>query len=365
MRRIMFCCLLLLCTTAIFIHGCSSKKKQPAVRPVPVVVAVAVQKTIPVQINAIGSVEAFQAISVRSQITGLIAKVHFKEGQDVKKGDLLLEIDCRPNVEALRQAEANLVRDKAQAKYAEQEVVRYADLVKKDYVAKEQYDQFQANFAALEATVKADEAMVQNNKVQVQYCSIYSPIDGRTGKLEVDQGNILKANDIEVFTINQIQPINVTFAIPEQDLPRVRKYFAQRKLEVDAFIPGEEGPEKGELTFVDNAIDKTTGTITLKGTFANKGKKLLPGQFINVVLTLTTEPDAILIPSQCVDQGQEGQYVYVIGPDSKAEIRTVTAGQVMNGETVILKGIKSGERVVTDGQVRLIPGAVVSIKNSQ
>ncbi|MGD0210569.1 MAG: efflux RND transporter periplasmic adaptor subunit [Desulfomonilia bacterium] len=365
MKRIMFCCVLLLCTTAIFIHGCSSKKKQTAVRPVPVVVAVAVQKTIPVQINAIGSVEAFQAISVRSQITGLITRVLFHEGQDVKKGDLLLEIDCRPNVEALKQAEANLVRDRAQTKYADQEVKRYADLVNKDYVAKEQYEQIQANFAALEATVKADEAFVRNNKLQVQYCSIYSPIDGRTGKLEVDQGNILKANDIEVATINQIQPIQVAFAIPEKDLPRVKKYFAQRKLEVDTLIPGEEGQEKGELTFVDNAIDKTTGTITLKGTFANKGKKLLPGQFVNVVMTLTTEPNAILVPTQSVDQGQEGQYVYVINPDSKAEMRPVTIGQVMNGETVILKGVKAGERVVTDGQVRLIPGSVVSVKNSQ
>ncbi len=365
MRRIMVCGVLLICTTAIFMNGCSSKKKQSAVRPVPVVVAVAVQKTIPVQINAIGSVEAFQAISVRSQITGLITRVLFHEGQDVKKGDLLLEIDCRPNVEALKQAQANLFRDRAQAKYADQEVKRYADLVNKDYVAKEQYDQIQANFAALDATVKADEAIVRNNEVQVQYCSIYSPIDGRTGKLEVDQGNILKANDIEVVTINQIQPINVTFAIPEKDLPRVKKYYAEKKLEVDALLPGEERPERGELTFVDNAVDKTTGTITLKGTFANKEKRLLPGQFINVVLMLTTDPNAILVPSQSVDQGQEGQYVYVIGPDSKAEIRTVTTGQVMNGETVILKGVKAGERVVTDGQVRLIPGAKASIKTTK
>ncbi|HVN70444.1 MAG TPA: efflux RND transporter periplasmic adaptor subunit, partial [Desulfomonilia bacterium] len=308
MRKIVVYGMLLLCITAIFTDACSSKKRQPDPRPVPVVVAAAVQKNIPVQINAIGSVEAFQSISVRSQITGLITKVHFKEGQDVKKGDLLLEIDCRPNIEALSQSEANLLRDRAQAKYAEQQVARYADLVKKDYVAKEQFDQIQANFSALEATVKADEAMVRNNQVQVQYCSIYSPVDGRTGKLEVDQGNIVKANDIEVVTVNQIQPINVTFAVPEKDLPRIKKYYSEKKLEVDTFIPGEEQPEKGELTFVDNAIDKTTGTITLKATFSNKEKKLLPGQFVNVVLVLTTEPNAILVPSQSVNQGQEGQY---------------------------------------------------------
>jgi multidrug efflux system membrane fusion protein len=325
-------------------------------------VAAAVQKTIPVQMNAMGRVEAFQTISVRSQITAQIRKVLFKEGQDVKKGDLLLELDCRTYEAALRQAEANLVRDRAQARYAEEQSRRYADLMKKDYVARELYDQIQANSAALEATVKADEAVVESSRVQMQYCSIYSPIGGRTGSLKVNQGNIVKADDTELLTINQIQPINVAFAIPEKDLPRVKKYIPEKKLEVDAFIPGEDRPEKGELTFVDNAIDAATGTITLKGTFSNKEKRLVPGQFVNVVLTLATEPNSILVPSQGVEQGQTGQYVYVVKPDSTVEMRPVTIGVEIKGETMILKGIKAGERVVTDGQMRLLPGSKVVIK---
>jgi multidrug efflux system membrane fusion protein len=362
MRKIMMWCLLVSFAAATLTSACSPKKQPPANRPVPVIVAAAVQKTIPVQMNAMGTVEAFQTISVRSQITAQIRKVLFKEGQDVKKDDLLLELDCRTIEAALRQAEANLVRDRAHTRYAEEQSRRYADLVKKDYVAQEQYGQIQANFAALEATVKADEAVVESNRVQMQYCSIYSPIGGRTGMLKVNQGNIVKADDTELLTINQIQPINVIFAIPEKDLPRVKKYFTEKKLEVGAFIPGEDRPEKGELTFMDNAIDKTTGTITLKGTFPNKEKRLVPGQFVNVVLTLTTVPDAILVPTQSVEQGQAGQYIYVIRHDSTAEMRPVTIGAEIKGETMILKGIKAGERVVTDGQMRLLPGGKVVIK---
>jgi membrane fusion protein, multidrug efflux system len=362
MRKIMVWCLLVPFAAATLTPACSPKKQPPADRPVPVVVAAAVQKTIPIQMNAMGTVEAFQTISVRSQITAQIRKVLFKEGQDVKRGDLLLELDCRTNEAALRQAEANLVRDRAHARYAEEQSRRYADLVKKDYVARELYDQIQANFAALEATVKADEAIVESSRVQMQYCSIYSPIDGRTGSLKVNQGNIVKADDTELLTINQIQPINVAFAIPEKDLPRVKKYIPEKKIEVDAFIPGEDRPEKGELTFVDNAIDAATGTITLKGTFSNKEKRLVPGQFVNVVLTLATEPNSILVPSQGVEQGQTGQYVYVVKPDSTVEMRPVTIGVEIKGETMILKGIKAGERVVTDGQMRLLPGSKVVIK---
>lgn len=365
MRKITICWVLVLCTAAVFITACSSEKKPPVNRPVPVVVAVAVQKSIPVQMTAMGSVEAFQTISVRSQITAQIRDVLFREGQDVKKGDLLLRLDCRTIEAALSQAQANLARDKAQADYAREQARRYADLVKKDYVAREEYDQVLANAAALEATLKADEALVESNRVQMQYCSIYSPIDGRAGMLKVNQGNIVKADETEIFTINQVQPINAAFAIPEKDLTRVKRYMVEKKLEVDAFIPGEDRPEKGELTFVDNAINTSTGTITLKGTFANQEKRLVPGQFVNVVLTLATEPDAILVPSQGVEQGQAGQYVFVVRPDSTAEIRPVTIGAEIKGETVILKGLKAGERVVTDGQMRLLPGGKVVIKETK
>jgi membrane fusion protein, multidrug efflux system len=365
MRKVVACCVLLLCTAVVFMNACSPKKKPPVNKPVPVMVAVATQKSIPVQMTAMGSVEAFQTISVRTQITAQIAKVFFKEGQEVKKGDLLLTLDCRTNEAALAQAQANLAKDKVQADYAREQSRRYADLIKKDYVAKEQFDQIQANAVALEATLKADEAIVESNRVQMQYCSIYSPIDGRTGMLKVNQGNIVKVNDTEILTINQIQPINVTFAIPEKDLPMVKKYSMEKTLKIEAFIPGEEHPEKGELTFVDNAIDRTTGTITIKGTFANKEKRFVPGQYVNVVLTLTVQPDAVLVPSQGVEQGQTGQYVYVIGPDSTAEMRPVTIGGEIKGETVIVTGLNPGERIVTDGQMRLTPGVKVTMKTSK
>lgn len=364
MRKIMIGWLLVFLALAALMHACSSKKHKPVERPVPVVASVAHRKSVPVQMTAMGSVEAFQTISVRSRITAQIQKVLFREGQDVKKGDLLLELDCRTYEAALRQAQANLGRDKAHARHASEQSRRYADLVKKDYVARELYEQIQANSAALEATVKADEAFVESNRVQMQYCSIHSPIDGRTGMLKVNQGNIIKADDTEILTINQIQPIHVAFAIPEKDLPRVRKYLAEKKLTVSAFIPGEERPETGELSFVDNAIDRTTGTITLKGTFSNRDKRLVPGQYVNVVLTLATVPDAILVPTRSVEQGQAGQYIYVIRPDATVEVRQVSIGQAFDDETVVLKGIKAGERVVTDGQMRLLPGAKVAVKGT-
>jgi len=363
-NRALFCLALMVYGALIFMTSCTSGKNPSANKPVPVVAAVAVQKTIPVQMTAMGSVEAFQSISVRSQITAQISKVNFKEGQDVKKGELLLTLDCRTTEAALAQAEATLAKDRALALYADEQARRYADLLKKDYVAKEQYEQLQASAAALKATVRSDEALVESNRVQIQYCSIYSPIEGRTGMLKVNQGNLVKADDTEILTINQIQPIYVSFAIPEKDLPRVKKHSESAKLTVKAFIPGEENPETGELTFVDNAIDRTTGTITLKGTFANREKHFMPGQFINVVLILASEPDAITVPSQSVEQGQEGPYVYVVGPDSTAEMRPVTLGEDLGGETVIVKGLKAGEQVVTDGQMRLTPGAKVTMKKS-
>lgn len=354
---------LLLSLLMLWPLGCSSQK-DPAANPsasVPVKVATAVQKTIPVQLEAIGTVEAYQTISVRSQITALITKVLFKEGQDVSKGALLFELDCRTNEAALRQAEANLIKDKAQAKNAEKQLNRYTELIEEQYVTREQFDQAQTNLAALEATVKADEAMLENNRIQIQYCSIYAPIAGRTGALKVDPGNIIKANDMEIVTINQIQPVNIAFTISEKDLAQVKKYLQSGKLNINAFIPGDELPEKGELTFVDNAIDKTTGTITLKGAFANREKRLLPGQFVDVVLILAADPNAILVPSQSIDQGQTGQYIYVVKSDSTVEMRPVTIGANVQKETVILKGIQPGEQVVTDGQLRLVPGAKVTI----
>lgn len=356
--------LLLLFAFVIIICGCSSKKENPAVPPAPVTVAPAVVKTIPVEISAIGNVESYQTISVRAQITGQITKINFKEGQDVRKGYLLFELDCRSYQEALKQAEANLARDTAQAKNAETDLQRYTALLEDQFVTRQQYDQVRTNWAALEATLKADRAVVENSRVQIQYCSIYSPLDGRTGSLKVNQGNILKANDVEVVVINQIEPIYVTFAIPEKDLHAVKKHQAQGKLKVEALITGEAHTEAGVLTFIDNAVNKATGTITLKGTFTNREKRLWPGQFVSAVLTLTTIPDAIVVPSRAVDTGQSGQYVYVVKPDHTAELRPVMIGSSIGGETVIMKGLQAGERVVIDGQLRLMPGAKVTIKET-
>ena len=280
------------------------------------------------------------------------------------KGELLLKLDCRPYDAALKQSIANLDKDKAQLKNAQEELQRYKYLVEKEYVPKEQYDQIQTNWAALEATVNADRAIEENNRVQVQYCSIHSPVNGRMGSLKVNQGNLIKANDIELAVINQIQPIYVTFAVPEKDLPTIKKYMAQGKLYVNVVIPGDGRPEKGILTFVDNAINKDTGTISLKATFANPGKRLWPGQFVNVTLMLANEPNAIVIPSQAVEKGQTGQFVFVIGKDSTVEVRQITIGQTLQGETVVLEGVREGERVVTDGQMQLTPGARVSIKTA-
>jgi multidrug efflux system membrane fusion protein len=353
----------------VFLFSCSKKSSGPPLRPpVPVTAAAVVQKTVPVQIRAIGNVEAYSTISVKSQIEGVLTRIHFKEGQDVNKGDLLFTIDPRPYEAALKQAEANLVKDTAQLENARVEVNRYAELVKKGYVAQEQYDQIRTNAAALGATVNADKAMVENARLQLKYCFIYSPITGRTGNLVSNQGNLIKANaDNPMVTINQIQPIYVTFSVPEQYLNDIKKYMAARKLNVEAFISKAKEdvrPEQGVLTFIDNTVDTTTGTIKLKGIFTNKGKRLWPGQFVDVLLTLTMQPNAIVIPSQAVQAGQSGVYVFVVKSDLTVESRPVVVDRSLDGESVIEKGLQPGEKVVTDGQLRLVPGAKVEIKTS-
>ena len=393
------------------------EKKRPGV---PVRVATAIQKDVPVELRGIGNVEAYSTVSIKALVSGELAKVNFTEGQDVKKGDLLMDIDPRPFEAALRQSEANLgsimaqvqqvqanlvrdlaqvkqseanlARDMAQAKYAAENAQRYESLVEKNYVAKEQYEQLRTNAEALAATVQADKAAVdnaqatlqankaalenaqaavrasreavENAKIQLGYCYIYSPMSGRTGNLFVKPGNIIKANDVPIVTINQINPIYVTFSIPEEHLGDIKKYMVRGNLKATAVIPKEEmNREEGVLTFIDNAVDMTTGTIRLKGTFENKEKRLWPGQFVNVILTLTTQPNAVLIPSQAVQTGQEGLYVFVVKPDLTVESRPVAVGLSLDGLTVVTKGLQPGETVVTDGQIRLVPGAKVEIKN--
>jgi multidrug efflux system membrane fusion protein len=358
---------------------------------VPVSVATVIRRDVPVQVTGIGTVEAYSVVSVKSQVDGELVAVHFTEGQEVKAGSLLFEIDPRPfqaelsraqaNLERdaaqLKQAEANLARDVAQEKNAEVEAQRYQQLVLKGVATKEQYDQFRTNAEALQAAVQADQAAIDNARntitadqaavetarIQLGYCSIRSPIDGRTGSVLVKRGNLVKGNDTTLVVINKIHPIYADIPVPEQNLPEIRKYMALGKVKVEAIIPNDpQGPAEGVLTFVDNTVDTTTGTIRLKATFANQDGRLWPGQFVNASMTLTTQPNAVVIPSQAAQTGQQGAFVFVVQPDLTVEARPVTLGRVVGSETVVEKGLQPGEKVVTDGQLRLAPGTKVQVK---
>ena len=365
-HRFTFIGILGLLLLAVFSSACSKEKSgKPTSAPLPVTVGTTIQKTVPVQLRAIGNVQAYSTVSVKSKVGGELVRVHFTEGQNVKKGELLFTIDPRPYEAALKQAEANLERDLARAKNAQEDARRYEFLIQKGVVARQQYEKFRTDSDALEATVLADRAAVENAKIQLGYCSIYSPIEGRTGSVIVQQGNLIKAEDINLVVINQMIPIDVAFSVPEQFLPEIKKYMASGKIQVEALIPmNEERPEKGVVTFIDNAVDSNTGTLRLKGTFANHQEKLWPGQFVNVVLILTTEPNVIVVPSQAIQTGQESQYVFVVKQDLTVESRPVVAGRTVNGETVVQKGLRADEKVVTDGQLRLYPGAKVEINTS-
>ncbi|MEH2273687.1 MAG: efflux RND transporter periplasmic adaptor subunit [Nostoc sp.] len=412
-----------LCSACNASEAESSKKEAGKKRAVPVVVATATQKTIPIQLSATGTVEAYSTVSVKSQVGGQLTGVYFQQGQNVNKGDLLFKIDSRSLQAALmqanaakakdlalvkqaqanvlkaiadvNQAKANVVKDKAQATNADVQAQRYTRLLKQGAISKEQAQQYQTTADAQQATVKADqggvanaqaavaaaqadvqnalaavasdEAAIDNAKVQLSYTSIYAPIAGRTGSLKLTQGNLVKANaanaEDSLITISQIHPIYVNFSIPQRLLPDIKKYSANGKLEVDALPPKDAGhPVRGELTFVDSGVNTQTGTIQLKGNFANADERLFPGQFVNVVLKLSEEPNAITIPSQAVQSGQQGQFVYVVKPDKTAEMRPITVGDTVKNETVIKQGLKSGEQVVTDGQFNLVAGAIVQVK---
>jgi membrane fusion protein, multidrug efflux system len=350
-----------------FVGACTdSKAKQSTQRIVPVKIGVVSQQNVPVQINAIGNVESYNTVSIKALVGGEVTDVHFKEGQEVKKGDLLFQIDPRPYDAALKQAEAQLARDQAQAKNAEEQAKRYEILVQKDYVSKDQYDQIRSNAEALAATVQADKANVENSKLQLAYCVIKSPIDGRVGEVLINKGNVVKANDVGMVTINKIMPIYVTVSVPEQNLADIKKYMAEGALKVEAIIPGDEKrPEQGVLTFINNAVDTTTGTIQIKGTFENKEMRLWPGQFVNVLITLATQRNAVIIPSASLQTGQEGQYVFVIKPDFTVDSRPVAITRSYGDFSVVARGVSPGEKVVTDGQINLIPGIHVVLKDEK
>ncbi len=347
-----------------FASACSDSKAKPSSqRVVPVKMGDVIQQNVPLQINAIGNVEAYNTVSVKALVGGEIIDVHFREGQDVRQGDLLFQIDPRPYEAALKQAEGALARDIAQARNAEEQAKRYEILVQKDYVSRDQYDQLRANADALSAAVQADKANVENARLQLAYCTIKSPIDGRVGSVLINKGNVVKANDVAMVTINKIAPIYVTLSVPEQNLSEIKKYMAEGALKVDAIIPGDEKrPAQGVLTFVNNAVDTATGTIQLKATFENKDKRLWPGQFVNTVVTLTTQRNAVVMPSAALQAGQQGQYVFVVKQDFTVESRPVVISRSSGDVAVVAQGVKPGEKVVTDGQLNLIPGSRVEVK---
>jgi membrane fusion protein, multidrug efflux system len=350
---------------AAVLAGCTRAERKPAAPPAMPVTAAAVETMdVPLEVTAVGHVDAYSNVAVRTRVGGEVTRVAFREGQDVKAGDLLFELDRRPYQSALAEAEANLERDRARAREADENLKRYAELVKKDYVTKEQFSQATANADALRATVKGDEAAVETARLNLSYCTIAAPISGRTGGLLVHPGNLVKANDDRsLVLINQIEPIYVTFAVPEGALADVKKRAAAGALKVSA-LPNGPGAvaSEGLLTFIDNAVDATTGTINLRATFPNRERALWPGQFTNVQLVLATDAGATVAPNTAVMPGQGGSFAYVIKADDTVEARPVAVRRVFRQWSIVEKGLAPGEKVVTDGQLRLAPGVKVTIK---
>jgi membrane fusion protein, multidrug efflux system len=375
----------------VFAAACTEKKAQTAggPPPVPVSVATAASESVPVEIRVVGDVEPSSTVQIKSQVAGELTQVHFTEGQNVEKGQLLFEIDARPYEEALRQAEANVARDQAQLKQSEAtrlkdiaslknadaDADRYTALQKEGVVSRQQADASRTNADVLRESIRADEAAIESArasinadvsavataKLNLSYCRIESPVSGRTGNLLVHAGNLVKVNDVPLVVINRIAPVFVSFSVPEDQLTEVRaRYASGSKLGVNVTPQDAPGtPSHGVLTVVDNTVDTTTGTIKLKATVPNDDHRLWPGQFVNVVLTLDTQRDATVIPSEAVQAGQQGSFVYVVKPNKTVEARLVTVGQTLERRVVIDKGLAAGETVVTDGQLLLFPGAPV------
>ena len=334
---------------------------------IPVSVATVGQQTVSVKIQAIGNVEAYSTVALKARVDGQIVEVPFKEGQEVRKGAVLFKIDSRPFEATLRQAEANLMRDTAQKDQARSQERRYQELLQKNFVSKEAYAQIRTNADTAEATVLASRAAAENARLQLEYCTIRSPIDGYVGKVMLQIGNMVKANDTNpLVIINQVRPIYVNFAVPEQNLPAIRSFMAKGQLSVDALPPNSaNSPAKGALSFVDNAVDATTGTIKLKAVFANADNALWPGQFVSTRLKLYDQKDALVVPARSVQTGPNGQYVFVVKPDLTAEVRAVEVDRNDGADTIIAKGLRQGEQVVVTGQLRLAPGAKVTIAKPQ
>lgn len=350
----------------IFLAGCTEHAAPPPDVPVvPIMTAKAMQKAMPVELHAIGTGQAHSTVSIESQVAGIVSAVHYTQGEFVKKGDLLVSLDDRPFQAALQLAQANLTKDKANAELADVQAERYQKLFQSGVVPKEQVDQFVATAAADKAAVQADEASVETARLNVSFCSIYAPITGRTGAQLIYPGAVVKADDVPVLVvINEISPIYITFAVPQQYLGDIKKYMAKGRLPIQATPSDNSAPENGFLTFVNNTVDATTGTIQLNGTFQNSDLRLWPGEFVTVILRLSQQENAIVVPSQAVMTGQEGDYLFVVKPDMTVDLRSVKVARTVNGQSVVTEGVKPGETVVTDGQVRLIAGSKVRIRTS-
>ena len=346
--------------------GCTEHAAPPPVVPVvPVMVAKAVQKSMPVELHAIGTGQAHSTVSIESQVAGIVSAVHYTQGQFVKKGDLLLTLDDRPFQAALQLAQANLTKDKANAALADVQAERYQKLYASGVVPKEQLDQQVATAAAEKAAVQADEAAVETARLNVSYCSIYAPINGRTGAQLVYPGTVVKADDVPVLVvINEISPIFVNFSVAQQYLGEIKNRMAREKLAVQAAPSDNSAPENGFLSFVNNTVDANTGTIQLIGTFQNADMRLWPGEFVTVNLRLSEQQNAIVVPSQAVMTGQQGDYLFVVTPQMTVNLRDVKVTRTEEGQSVIAEGVKPGETVVTDGQVRLIDGSKISIRTA-
>jgi len=342
------------------------RKGQKGPPAVPVSVVRVEQQTLPVRLRAIGNVEAFATVSVKARVDGQINAVNFREGEAVKKDEVLFRIDARPYEAALRQAEANRMRDAAARDQARSQAKRYQELLQKNFISKEAYAQIRTNAETAEATAKASQAALENARLNVEYCTIRSPLDGFVGKTLIQAGNLVRANDVNpLAVINQVRPIYVNFAVPEQNLPEVRKYMAQSPLAVEVIpVDAQQQHPMGQLIFVDNAVDPSTGTIRMRGQFDNQDALLWPGQFVNVLLRLYEQADALILPASAVQTGPDGQYVYVISDDLTAEVRRIKVQRTDGDVAVIGEGLKKDERVVTRGQLRLGPKVKVQIAKS-
>ncbi len=359
-------------TAVLFLSSCGTKDAAPIAGgsggrpPAPVVVASVERRDIPVQIQAIGNVEAYQTVQIRSQVNGQIQKIFFKEGEDVREGQPLFQLDKRPFQADLEKAINQMKHDQAQAENSKMQADRYSGLEKQGIVSHEQAEQLRAQAKADASAVDADRAAADAARVQLQYTDIVAPINARTGALMINLGNLVKANDTPyLLQLNQVTPIYVTFSVPEANLDRVRHRFSSGQLKVLAYPKGQsDNPAEGRLTFIDNGVDITTGMFKLKATFQNKDRRLWPGEFVDVALVLSTQKDAVVVPTKAIQSGQQGEYVYVVRTDSTAESRPVKTAGAYQNLTLISDGLKVGERVIVNGQLRVSPNAKVMVQDT-